>query len=205
VPGYNTFHEFHLLKQVIEQYAPALVVLGYVMNDAEPQRNVPERPSVRYKYVNSWLLAFVKEQLNYYVYDDKPILNTGINNNQDSPQLSVQEDGPKWAETQQAFVDMVTLCNKHGIPFLLVIFPSHNYAFNDRYPLRMIHEKVLRWADENGVRAVDMLRYMKGKNYKEFRVEGDGHPNGRSFTETAQVLAPIIYETLEGAMPQPPH
>lgn len=205
VPGYNTFHEFHLLHQVIDQYAPSLVVLGYVMNDAEPQRNVPERPSVRYKYVTSWLLAYIKEQLNYYVYEGKPILHTGINNNQDSPQLSVQENGPKWAETHQAFVDMVALSNKREIPFLVVIFPSHNYAFDDRYPMRMIHEKVSRWAGENGVPAVDMLRYLKDKNYKEFRVEGDGHPNGRSFAETAQVLAPIIYESLEGSKPQLPH
>jgi hypothetical protein len=46
-----------------------------------------------------------------------------------------------------------------------------------------------------------MLRYVNGKNYKEYRVEGDGHPNGRSFTETAQVLAPIIYEYLEVILP----
>jgi lysophospholipase L1-like esterase len=205
VPGYNTFQEYYLLNQVIDRYAPALVVLGYVMNDAEPQRNVPERPSVRYKYVNSWLLAFIKEQLNYYVYAGKPILHTGINSNLDNPRLSVQENGPKWAEGHQAFEDMAALCNKREVPFLVVIFPSHNYAFDDRYPMRMIHEKVLKWADENGVRAVDMLRHVQGKNYKEFRVEGDGHPNGRSFAETANVLAPIIYESLEGSAPLLPH
>lgn len=100
---------------------------------------------------------------------------------------------------------MVALCNKREIPFLVVIFPSHNYAFDDHYPMRMIHEKVSRWTDERGVRVVDMLCYMKDKNYKKFRVEGDGHPNGRSFVETAKVLAPIIYESLEGAKPQLPH
>lgn len=201
VPGYNTVQEYYLLNQVVDRYAPALVVLGYVMNDLEPQRSVPERPSVRYKYVISWLLAFIKEQINYYIYDGKPILNTGINTNT-SPRITIRENGPKWAEGHQAFTDIVALCNSRSIPFLVVIFPSHNYAFDNRYPFRIIHKKVLMWADENGVRAVDMLRYMKSKNKnKEYRVEGDGHPNGRSFDEAAQVLAPIIYEYLEGSTP----
>ncbi len=200
VPGYNTVQEYHLLNQVVDRYAPDLVVLGYVMNDAEPQRNVPERPSIRYKYATSWLLAFIKEQINYYVYDGEQKLNTGINTNAD-PKLSVRENGPKWAEAHQAFVDIVALCKKREIPFLVFIFPSHSYPFDDRYPFRMIHEKVLRWADENGVRAVDLFPYMKGKNYREYSVEGDGHPNGRSFLETAKVLAPKIYEYLEGSTP----
>ena len=195
VPGYNTFQEYYLLNQVIDRYAPALVVLGYVMNDGEPQLNVPERPSIRYKYVNSWLLAYIKEQINYYVYDGKPILNAGINIHANYLQTA-QENGAKWAEGRQAFVDMVTLCHKRNIPLVVVIHPDYTQPFNDQYAYRMIHEEVSRWADQNGVRAVDMLRHVRGKNSKELRVEGDGHPNGSAFAETAQVLAPIIYESL---------
>lgn len=201
VPGYNTAQEYYLLNQVVDRYAPALVVLGYVINDLEPQLNVPERPSVRYKYVTSWLLAYIKEKINYYVYDGKPIFNTGINTHTNS-RWTEQEDDPRWAEGHQAFTDIVALCNRRNIPFLVVIFPATNYAFDHRYPYPNIHKKVLMWADENGVPAVDMLRYMKNENKnKEYGVEGDGHPNGRAFTETAQVIAPIIYEFLEGSTP----
>ncbi len=79
VPGYNTVQEYHLLNQVLDRYAPSLVVLGYVMNDAQPQHNVHVRPSVKYKYVTSWLLAFVKEQINDYAYGGEPVLATGAN------------------------------------------------------------------------------------------------------------------------------
>jgi hypothetical protein len=65
----------------------------------------------------------------------------------------------------------------------------------------MIHEEDLSWADDQGVPAVDMLQHMEGKRSREFRVKGDGHPNGRAFEDTAQVLAPIIYAYLEGSAP----
>jgi hypothetical protein len=68
---------------------------------------------------------------------------------------------------------------------VVVVYPDYTQPFNDRYAYRMIDEEVSRWADQNGVPAVDMLRHVQGKNSKELRVEGDG-----------QVLAPIIYESL---------
>jgi hypothetical protein len=79
---------------------------------------------------------------------------------------------------------------------------SYKLAVRSTISYLYLHKKVLMWADENGVPAVDMLRHMKSKNKnKEYRIEGDGHPNGRAFTETAQVIAPIIYEFLEGSTP----
>jgi hypothetical protein len=48
---------------------------------------------------------------------------------------------------------------------------------------------------------VDVLPYTKDKDHENYMVKGDGHPNGRAFAETAQVLAPIIYEYLEGSAP----
>lgn len=200
VPGYNTVQEFHLLNHVVDRYAPDLVVLGYVVNDGEPQKNVPERPSIRYKYVSSWLLSYVKEQINYYVYQGEPVLKTGLNLHTDGL-AAVQENGPRWGEGRQAFADMVALCNSREVPFMVIIHPAYPHPFDDRYPFRIIHDEVLRWAEMNGVRAVDMLTYMEGKDSENYRVEGDGHPNGRAFDETAQVIAPLIYEYLKVSGP----
>ncbi len=200
VPGYNTVQEYHLLNKVIEHYAADLVVLGYVMNDGEPQQNVPVRPSIRYKYVSSWLLAYIKDNLNHYIFNGDSILESGINLNT-KYLLAAKENGPKWAEGRQAFTDMVALCHSRGIPFLVVIHPDYTKPFGDRYPYRMIHEEVSSWADEQQVTVVDMLEHIKDKNNKNYNVEGDGHPNGRAFSETAQVIAPLIYGYLEGSAP----
>jgi lysophospholipase L1-like esterase len=198
VPGYNTVQEYHLLTQVLDQYAPSLVVLGYVMNDAQPQHNVHVRPSIHYKYVASWLLAFVRERINYHIYENEPVLTTGVNAPDADYLGAVKENAPKWAAGRQAFEDMVSLCKSRNIPFLVVIFPSYNMPFADRYPFRRIHTEVSLLAENQGVKAVDILPFLEKKDYREFRVEGDGHPNARAFKQTAEILAPLIYEYLEG-------
>ena len=64
VPGYNTVQESYLLAQALDRYSPSAVVLGYVMNDAQPQQNVHVRPSIYYGAVRSWFLAFLKQHFN---------------------------------------------------------------------------------------------------------------------------------------------
>jgi lysophospholipase L1-like esterase len=201
VPGYNTFQEYHLLNQVVDRYAPDMVVLGYVLNDAEPQQSVPQRPSVRYKYVTSWMFAYLKEQINYYIFDGKPVLNTGVVDVLADYRTPIQENGPAWAESRQAFADLAALCQERDIPFVVLIYPDYTQEFDDTYLYQTIHQEVVEWADKSGVRTVDLLNYVKGKDAKNYRVEGDGHPNGRTFAEAAQLLAPLIYESLEGSSP----
>ena len=55
IPGYNTEQEAHLLDELMPRYQPDLVVLSYVVNDAEPQANAPQPPTVTYRYVRSWI------------------------------------------------------------------------------------------------------------------------------------------------------
>jgi hypothetical protein len=42
---------------------------------------------------------------------------------------------------------------------------------------------------------------LENRDYQEFMVEGDGHPNARAFNQTAEVLAPLILEYIEGTEP----
>ena len=52
------------------------------------------------------------------------------------------------------------------------------------------------WAAAEGMQSVDILQHMENKDYREYRVEGDGHPNGRAFAQAAAIFAPIIAESL---------
>jgi hypothetical protein len=196
VSGYNTFQEYHLLNQVIDRYSPDLVVLGFVMNDAEPQQTVTTQPSSHYKFVSSWLFAYIKVQINHYVYEGEPVLNTGIIDPLIEYDAAMKANGPDWLESRQAFSQLVVLCHSRDIPLIVVIYPDYTRPFDKRYPFSAIHAEVVGWADEHDVRAVDMLQYMRNKDHKEYRVEGDGHPNERAFAETARVIAPMIYEYL---------
>ena len=201
VPGYNTVQEFHLLNQVLDRYSPELVMVGYVMNDAQPQANVHERPSVRYRYVRSWLLAFIKEQYNYYMHEGEAVLATGLNLPDTDFVSSVVENQPKWVATRQALTDMADLARSRDIPFILVVFPSFNMHLDRRYPFRPIHDEVNAWSAEAGVTSVDLLDYLQGIDREAYRVAGDGHPNGKAFESTAEVLAPVVYGVLETSSP----
>ena len=53
VPGYNTEQEAVMLDELLPRYRPDMVVVGYVMNDAEPQMNVPQPPAMTYRYASS--------------------------------------------------------------------------------------------------------------------------------------------------------
>ncbi len=201
VPGYNTLQESHLLSQVIDRYSPELVMLGYVMNDAQPQANVHERPSVRYRYVRSWLLAFIKEQYNYYIHEGEAVLATGLNLPDKDFVASVVENQPKWVATRQALTDMAALARSRDIPFILVVFPSFNMHLDRRYPFRPIHDEVNAWSAEAGVKSVDLLDYLQSIDREAYRVPGDGHPNGKAFEAAAGVLAPVIYGALKASSP----
>ena len=201
VPGYNTLQEFHMLNQVLDRYSPELVLLGYVMNDAQPQANVHERPSVRYRYVRSWLLAFIKEQYNYYMHEGETVLATGLNLPDKDFVASVVENQPKWVASRQALTDMAGLARSRDIPFILVVFPSFNMHLDRRYPFRLIHDEVNAWSSEAGVASVDLLDYLKNIDREASRVPGDGHPNGKAFESAAEVLAPIVYGALETPSP----
>ena len=201
VPGYNTVQEFHLLNQVLDRYSPELVMVGYVMNDAQPQANVHERPSVRYRYVRSWLLAFIKEQYNYYMHEGEAVLATGLNLPDTDFVSSVVENQPKWVATRQALTDMADLARSRDIPFILVVFPSFNMHLDRRYPFRPIHDEVNAWSAEAGVTSVDLLDYLQGIDREAYRVAGDGHPNGKAFESAAEVLAPVVYGVLETSSP----
>ena len=201
VPGYNTVQEFHLLNQVLDRYSPELVMVGYVMNDAQPQANVHERPSVRYRYVRSWLLAFIKEQYNYYMHEGEAVLATGLNLPDTDFVSSVVENQPKWVATRQALTDMADLARSRDIPFILVVFPSFNMHLDRRYPFRPIHDEVNAWSAEAGVTSVDLLDYLQGIDREAYRVAGDGHPNGKAFESAAEVLTPVVYGVLETSSP----
>jgi len=64
IPGYNTVQELCVLEKFAEKYRPDLVVLAYVMNDAEPQGAVPASPEETYRFAFSWIWEDLKTFLN---------------------------------------------------------------------------------------------------------------------------------------------
>lgn len=194
VPGYNIKQEYYLLKSVIDKYQPDIVVLGYVMNDAEPQNVVWRRPNEKYKHVTFYLFAYVKNEINERIFSGKSILDPGFNILEKPYFKAFKAHNLKWLECKQNFFAIADLCRTKNISLVVVIFPDFTQRFDTLYPNKAIHEEVSQWSREVGVRSIDLLPEFISSDHKKFRVEGDGHPNAKALRKISEILAPIIQE-----------
>lgn len=195
IPGYNTEQEYHLLEDYLATGHADMVILGHVVNDAEPQHNIPARPSTRYRYTSSWLMAFLLDRLHRTWLPNADWLVPEINRHGDY-RVPFRKKGRKLADARRALAHIVALCEQRNIPLLVVVFPDFSQQFDSSYPYQIIRKTVLRWASELDVPAVDILAEFRDSDHRQWWVEGDSHPNGAAFARIARVLAPEIVSRL---------
>ncbi|MBU3759650.1 MAG: SGNH/GDSL hydrolase family protein [Candidatus Omnitrophica bacterium] len=186
VPGYSTVTEAALLRDWIDDLKPDLVVLDYVMNDAELQNNVPEKPELIYRGQLFWLLDFFMEQLKTFSRE-----TFGKKKNY-SYLEGFEPKSWKWRASKEALRDISALCAERGIPLMVFILPDVTQRIGDFYGLRLIHEAVKQWGAELEVPTYDLLPYFDGKNHEDYWVPGDGHPNAKANQIFAEVMADKI-------------
>lgn len=191
VPGYNTFHQLHQLTSITKEYELDLVILGFVLNDAEPQMNVIRKPAETYENVNSWLLSHTKHKINRKIFSKRQVLVPG-HVHMEPLNKAFEQKNVKWKKSKESFFSIVNLCNQENIPLLVVIFPGYNVKFDSSYCCNVIHDEVVSWSQEAKVDYIDLLPYFLGTNNEFYIVKGDGHPNAEAFKKTAKILAPIV-------------
>ena len=64
VPGTNSVQHYHLLRRAFDRVKPQVVLLMYVMNDAEPLCFVPNPPSYVYRHYTFWTLGEARDVFN---------------------------------------------------------------------------------------------------------------------------------------------
>jgi len=188
IPGYNTVQEWLLLAEVMPRYHPDVVVLGYSMNDAEPQANVPPFPATTYRYARSWLWEDCKE-LIVRLYPSAArwlAVQKLIPTNNYLP--GFQPESPKWRESREALGRIAALCRQEHTTLLVLILPDFTQRFDAAYPDTVIHEAVSRWGRELGIETVDLLPRFRNLDHLEYMVVGDGHPNERAHEAFAAAL-----------------
>jgi len=187
VPGYNTEQEALLLAEVMPKYRPDMVVLGYVMNDAEPQMNVPQAPSLTYRHAVSWMWEDARELLMR-----KLARPDWTSPNKDVPTFDYVKgfarESRKWCTSKAALGRMAAACRESGVPLVVLILPDFTQWFDASYPDGVIHRAVAAWSRELGVEAVDLMPLFQGRDHREFMILTDGHPNAPAHDMIASVL-----------------
>ena len=196
IPGYNTEQEYYFLIKLTVKYKPDIVVLNYVVNDAEPQHTVPMPPHIKYKYSNSRVFEFIKEIINniFKKFGLLNMLKLNIHIHNSNLPEGFNPESPKWKESKKAIKDIALFCKNKDIKFIIFILPAVNFKLDNSYPYRIIHKEVLKWGKEFEIKTIDLFKYFKNEDHKKYRVPEEGHPNSRANRKIAQIIGrELIY------------
>jgi lysophospholipase L1-like esterase len=197
LPGFATADELAVLERQGFAYQPDLVLLGFVLNDAEDEASAEKRREADWIRTRSeapplWqrseLLRFVGLRL----------WATRENRRRVADYLAMYQDGAAgWGTVQRSLETMGALCRGHGALLVVAIFPLFGNRLDEGYPFDRIHAKVAAAAQRAGARVVDLLPAYRGLRSELLVVDAeDEHPNEIAQRIAAKTLLPVVEEAL---------
>ncbi len=196
--GLNTEFEFFMLKLLYERISPDLVVVCYMLNDADRRFKLVKKGDEEYimpgnpafsdgdivsenimnritDYLNfrSRFFAFIKSRLNYLKVRWKSTFQY-----QDFHiSLYGERNKAGLEEWEEAFANFGKFSKEHDIPIIFVVFPLFT-NLDESYPYSKIHEMVKEQCLKNDLYCYDTLPlYWKRKAYALWVDIDDAHPN----------------------------
>lgn len=181
-------------------YSPDVVVIGWVLNDAESKDEMKarERAAVeRARQPRSPLEAlalfrFVRDRLRA----------TRDQRERIAYHRGLYADGnPGWVEARAALHTIRSLCRERGVPWVVAVFPMFGNTLEASYPFADVHLKVDAAAEEAGARVVDLLPSYRGLRWEGLVVDGaaDEHPNEIAH----RIAANVLLRALDDVVPPP--
>lgn len=190
IGGYNTEQEVELYRVKGRRYAPDVVVLAYVLNDAIPS-DVFLEMALRLEQggadgadaggpLRSEFLAWIVERARRLGQRGSAPFPTWVRESHADPQ--------RWSRVCGAFRELSAMSREDGTPVLVVILPMF-WDF-DRYPFEGVHRKVAAEARKQGFSVLDLYDSLKGHDVEELRLErgDDTHPSALAHRLIATAL-----------------
>ena len=178
VPGYNTVQEERMLEEVGLAYAPDLILLTYVLNDADEvldaqdaigrAADLAEPPPLLAETIGRFYLP----QL---VYSRQAQLRE-----LDDPAAKFAKDQPGWQASRNALAEMARLARAHGVPLAVAIFPFLVHL-DQRHPYAAIYQLIASTVRQVGGHPIELLPAFLGQAARPLWVgPADYHPNARA-------------------------
>ena len=213
VGGHNTFQAFHVLQRWAIKTDPDAVILGFVLNDAEPPIFAPDpvsgrpvrrqlaveqgrfgsRPPDRLLYRSNiaqlvWRFCAQRQQTDSTI-DHYRSLYTDAN--------------PSWKTNRAALLGIVESCQQRQIPCYVLLFPVL-YKLNEDYPLKDVHERIKKSLAGTHATFIDLLPLLMDKKAADLWVHPtDHHPNNEVHALVAKTLAEQLARDLPENKPTP--
>lgn len=192
VPGYNTIQEMLSLKDIGLAYRPDLVILNFVLNDAEPMQQLA-RPS---QHLPLWVRRVLKRsdlfQLFYISWEQgafftRPAVFREVDNHRE-----LAEGDPGWNDAKAALAELGRICAEHDARLLVVVWPTLVDLTAD-YPHRGKHQLVVSACEKLGIPALDLLPTFEGHDPSIlWAARTDHHPDAAAFRMAADAAADVL-------------
>lgn len=183
VGGYSTRDEALVLRHRVLEWNPALIVVGYVLNDPEIE---PRQPLHRfYNETQHWWNRLFLVELGANVAKNIRMMR----HDSDYYEYLHYDQSPQWRSVIEAFTDIREATRERDIPLLLVIFPNTRDAPWAEYPYEHLHRQVTRAALENSFAVIDLLGAYSGQAPAGLMIrEGDSHPTQQGHEFAARAI-----------------
>jgi lysophospholipase L1-like esterase len=189
LPGLSATDYAAQLPAEVVAYAPDVVVLGFVLNDAETKEQMKARERAYAERERrppspldaSALLRFVRGRLRATrAARERVEYHAGL----------YRDSDPGWQEARRSLKTMGAQLRERGVPWIVAIFPLFGNPLDERYPFAEAHARVAQAAAESGARVVDLLPAYRGLRPELLVVNGekDEHPNEIAHRIAAGVL-----------------
>ncbi len=207
VPGIDTEDEAKIVENEAFAYSPDVLVLGYVLNDAEAPDAAERRRATDWTEAEALKRNPPLWRRSAFVRLVADRLHAARENRERSQNhLALYRDGaPGFRAVKKSIDAMATRCREKNVPFVVVLFPLFANPLDEDYPFASVHEKMAAVCRSAGVTCLDLLPYYQGMDWHLLVVEGakDEHPNEIAHRIAAQALVSALESTPLSPMPPP--
>ncbi|MGB0910237.1 MAG: SGNH/GDSL hydrolase family protein [Nitrospirales bacterium] len=181
--GWNTVQEFEAFKTQGVNFKPDLVVLGYVLNDAETQKI---KARVSSEFHNDHLLPYpygkflYANSFTYFIIEQKVKAVSFLRDKSKEKQQYIREifSGDNLKQHETILRDFLAFVQAQDMRILVVLFPDLRQIHDPDYPYTDIHQFVAQTVREAGAEFVDLFVPLQNSGITNVTVsEFDSHPN----------------------------
>lgn len=218
VGGYNTIQEQEILSKQVLKYSPDILILGYALNDADPNSDWSFDPITRrlalsnppgadnsYRGPLGGRFAFLGPFLDQsQLYGRVRQLSSRLINSKSSlgdaseasrlEKVYSNSPGSGWAQRQIYLKQMASLASAADIKFLVAIFPV-TYQFEHKQKNWVEQSALGQFFHDSQINSVDLLPVLQATNFSPDQLFLDaGHFTKLGHTLVAQSLMTAIFK-----------
>lgn len=197
-PGWNTKQEYDSLRLRASRLAPDLILLGFCLNDAEPQDRVDIEGAL-----SNARRRRPASGLSRWFYRHSHLAALAWNRLENSRQRRATDeyyqdlfDGTGWQDALTALDGLRQLAWDVEAPLVVAVFPVFDQQLGSSYSYRPLHLRVMAAMREREIVATDLLKAYRGVDATRLAVEPftDPHPNELAHRIASQHLADFLVE-----------